>query len=432
MLAGFSTSTLLILAATTALAGASTCTPDIAMSRISLPLQDNASVMITPSVDNSNFTVVAMPFNSSASTHPGMPPVANYWFFSQGCRDLSMYDTFQSDVIIDPGVDFTIVFTQNSVDCKYPQGVSASAESQYHSLYDFLVPSGQRQTLVIPLSAFSTNWLNGSFDFQHTAGMTFINQAVGSHVTMISPTLKGKCTNDTPTPSLAPGPGPGPAPQPSSGPNIPAIVGGVVGALVVAFVAALYVIHRRREAGKNAAERERLAVARSPSPSRDATDGRRDRNGGFDEGRPNVASTDSILSSGIGAATIQSTTLSTTTATTATTLALSAPDLAAASGTYVGTALDTGLAPPSYDSIVDFSQPAPVSSSRVSTPTQKQYLVVSSHKSLDDSELSVGVKEIVVVLASIDNNWALAEALGGRRGRLPWSCVQEMDTADLV
>jgi hypothetical protein len=101
---------------------------------------------------------------------PGAPTAHNYWyvkFDAVACFNLARYRAIQFDVKAPAGADFYIALTQKSADCR-----SRETDSVYKNMTEYITPNGQFQTLTLPVSDFSTNLLNRTFDMAHLKDFT--------------------------------------------------------------------------------------------------------------------------------------------------------------------------------------------------------------------------------------------------------------------
>jgi hypothetical protein len=113
------------------------------------------------------------PDTSESDTHPGAPTAFNYWYVKfdlNACFDLTGYESMEFDLESPAGSDFMIAMTQRSSDCS-----RRLIDSLYTNLTNYITPNGSRQTVRVPFSNFSRNWVGGEFNFRYLKDVTFIN-----------------------------------------------------------------------------------------------------------------------------------------------------------------------------------------------------------------------------------------------------------------
>ncbi|KAI9325658.1 hypothetical protein DFJ73DRAFT_965667 [Zopfochytrium polystomum] len=138
-----------------------------------------------------------------AASHPNTAVTFNYWYVKfnwENDFDLTPYTAMVIDLIAPAGSDFNVTLTQwipatpGVRDGKGDRGI----DSSYHLLSSYLTPSGSPQTLVMPISDFSTNLNGGKFDLANLKDLTLVNFGpIGATFTFTKITLRGNCSSSS-------------------------------------------------------------------------------------------------------------------------------------------------------------------------------------------------------------------------------------------
>ncbi|KAJ3342168.1 hypothetical protein HDU83_006203 [Entophlyctis luteolus] len=129
-------------------------------------------------------------------------PFDNSWFTKFNWIndfDLTPYKGFSIDLIAPVGSDFNMTLTQ-----WIPSNNTRGVDSQYRPLSYYLTPTGQPQTLTVPLTDFATNLVGGQFDFANLKDLTIVNFVpVGAQFVFTRITLLGDCSSSSSTAAAA-------------------------------------------------------------------------------------------------------------------------------------------------------------------------------------------------------------------------------------